>query len=93
MIDQEKINNFIINLRDTIQRLDTEEEQIKDNLEKGVFKDLETINQKQSIRKTYLQKIFDYYYVLKQLESTDKIIEKIWEKRKNQFTDNYNDLL
>lgn len=93
MIDQDKINNLVRDLSDTIQRLDKEEEEIGRQIERGVFTDQKTIDQKQRIRRGYRRKIQCYHYVLQRLGAIDELVREIWEKRKSQFTDNYSDLL
>ena len=92
MIKQEKLKNFITELKDKVQALDYEERVIEKKIKSGAYAGQEKRKrQKMCIRCFYLHKIYSYLFVLGQLEAEKKFVEEVWGRRKRQYTDSYED--
>ena len=77
--------DLIKELKQKIQILDQEEQEIGREFERGLWKTEKRKRQKNCIRCLYMTKLYAFLGVLSKLGGEDDFVKEIWDRRKKHF--------
>ena len=87
----DKTKKLIKSIKEKIVLLDNEEQEIGRLLKEGKLRGEKRIRQKMCIRCFYMTYLFAYLNVLNGLGVEKSFVKEIWNKRKGQYVNSYED--